>query len=110
MSLGLSPTINGAMYKNDQDRDDVFRKLNERFGNSIPADLTDDVAVEAAAAAMRKTPAREFRKLVARLRRLEKDATLLRKAAKEIGEPRRPEDAAADFAEMKKICPVWGTW
>ncbi len=110
VSLGLSPTVNGAIQKTDQELHDVIREWRRQFGDAAPTDVNDDAAIATTTATMPKTLARRFRQRVATIRRLTEMAARLREAAKALGEPTLPADTATDFAEMKKICPVWGTW
>ncbi|WP_041042675.1 hypothetical protein [Paramagnetospirillum magnetotacticum] len=108
VALGQCRTISAAISVSDQELCDARDALNREFGDDVPSDLNDDIAVGTTADKMPKTVARRFRQRIKTVLRLTEKIAHLREVETEL-EDTSPS-ANPDVAEMKKKSPLWGTW
>ncbi|EME67976.1 hypothetical protein H261_20814 [Paramagnetospirillum caucaseum] len=110
VGLGSCETVAEAIVSTRLALRDAEKKLSQSFGDLVPADLTDEVAVGATRDSLKKTKAAAFIRSVNAILKLRKDLGLMEMVAPILGEIIPPDDAASEFQAMKKKCPEWGTW
>lgn len=110
VSLGTCETVAEAITSTRLALRSAEKKLSHDFGDLVPTDLSDDVAVGTARDSLKKTKANAFIRSVKSILRLREELGLMEMVAPILSETIPPDDAASEHQAMKKKYPHWGTW